>query len=1299
MAKGKGLQFQTTVDISQSKARLLELKRLISEVGGISMSGGNSANFTAAQAAMTRTMRASLLETERLRQEGVRLRNEYESGRISAQQLAAQTRALNEQRRQEAAALRAARTVQTAANGSYQEAQNRLRQLSVQIRSVEGGFSGLGRVQQARIAEYRRLNDSLTEFDRRMGNNQRNVGNYSSAISGVKGQLTGLITTYVSAAAAIGLVTSAFSQSLKSSAVRTSLEFTFGSVDLADAKLEQLLDTANRLGVNYNALTSSYKSFTGAVVASNFDFQEGERIFNAVAGASSKLKLSSEDTEGALRALQQMISKGNVQAEELRGQLGERIPGAFSIAARAIGVTETQLNKMLQKGEVLAADLLPKLATELEKTFGLESTTAVEGLNAETERFFNMFSGAVAESSNINKFFANVVGGFNEIFGTIFKMVNSDTWGEFWTRLIDGAGPAEAIKNIGKSYDQASKAIKNSLNITAGDSKKALFALEEVRIGYDKATKALEQYKAGVKDGSLKDGGDVTISALENTVKVAEARLKALEKLQPAKKSVVIGETASEKAARLKAEREAERELNAQRILQKKITDLKNEANRKTLTKDEEEVQTVRDKFSKIAEEIRLFNANPKNKLKVDGSGLEPAMKAQIVSIEYKQDTDKLKESLEVQKGLYEQYESYRTELGKKAADDRFGAEIDTTKKYGDVLQAEYSKVLEQGSKTGFTGAMTERMKVLEKQIREEGVVENKRQDDLMKSIISFDNEVKSLNEKYEQDRIDVLAKGGGKDLEVLTKNHNLKLAALGDAHLKEIDAFKELYNGIDRLSDQNARKVIGNAEDALKALKAKGVVISKELEAELKRLFADSKLAIADRLPERLIALANQISNVASSVSGVDENFGKVLGTVGNIVGQVGNIKKGLLDFNKPGATGLEKLTAGLGIFSSGVGIFSAGISGIKTISNLFGDLKAGAEQQAYAMELQNKQSDALNKSLQRQIELLDDVYGTKRIAEYEIARKKAEENRLQYLSDLSGKYLRTGDKQTDEIIKVLNEGGSLPGMSREFVDKVLGNAGAKKVGDLSKLTLRQLKDLSDSINIDEITSKTLANLIESVQAAQDLDNALAADRIGAGLDTIVDEFMTNLEDGVGGIEDVLTKAIRRGLLNSLKGDITDKFLQDYYTMLDKALTDGNISADEDALLREQLKKADEYGKARLDYINKAAPEVASGASSATLAGAIQAITQTQADKLVGVFTGVQVATIKTNAAIGVSNDWLGRTYSLLTDNLRSIQANTLRTANNTDRLQAMEGYLSTLVRKADDNKNALGGSGRPVI
>lgn len=43
------------------------------------------------------------------------------------------------------------------------------------------------------------------------------------------------------------------------------------------------------------------------------------------------------------------------------------MPGAFGIMARAMGVTEVQLGKMMKDGKVIASEVLPLFAKELEK--------------------------------------------------------------------------------------------------------------------------------------------------------------------------------------------------------------------------------------------------------------------------------------------------------------------------------------------------------------------------------------------------------------------------------------------------------------------------------------------------------------------------------------------------------------------------------------------------------------------------------------------------------------------------------------------------------------------------------------------------------------------------------------------------------------------------------------------------------------------------------------------------------------------------------------------------------------------
>ena len=99
------------------------------------------------------------------------------------------------------------------------------------------------------------------------------------------------------------------------------------------------------------------------------------------------LGLSGDQVSSSLTAITQIVSKGVVASEELRGQLAEHLPGAMQIAARAMGKTTAEFQHQLETGQLLAGDFLPKFAAELQKTFGPGSAAGVENLTGATNRF------------------------------------------------------------------------------------------------------------------------------------------------------------------------------------------------------------------------------------------------------------------------------------------------------------------------------------------------------------------------------------------------------------------------------------------------------------------------------------------------------------------------------------------------------------------------------------------------------------------------------------------------------------------------------------------------------------------------------------------------------------------------------------------------------------------------------------------------------------------------------------------------------------------------------------------------
>jgi len=90
----------------------------------------------------------------------------------------------------------------------------------------------------------------------------------------------------------------------------------------------------------------------------NISAKETSQILEGTVNAVRATGGSLEDVDGAMRAVVQIFSKGGVQAEELRGQLGERFPGAVIKFAQANKITFEELQKRLEAGTVGIAEFV-----------------------------------------------------------------------------------------------------------------------------------------------------------------------------------------------------------------------------------------------------------------------------------------------------------------------------------------------------------------------------------------------------------------------------------------------------------------------------------------------------------------------------------------------------------------------------------------------------------------------------------------------------------------------------------------------------------------------------------------------------------------------------------------------------------------------------------------------------------------------------------------------------------------------------------------------------------------------------
>jgi len=124
-------------------------------------------------------------------------------------------------------------------------------------------------------------------------------------------------------------------------------------------KAQQVIKSVSKeLNVPIAAATQQFTTLTASVIGAGGSVDEAEKVFRGVSEAIKATGGDAEDVKSAIRAMSQIFGKGKVSAEELQGQLGERLPGAVTKFALATGRTLPQLQKDLRDGTVGLNDVM-----------------------------------------------------------------------------------------------------------------------------------------------------------------------------------------------------------------------------------------------------------------------------------------------------------------------------------------------------------------------------------------------------------------------------------------------------------------------------------------------------------------------------------------------------------------------------------------------------------------------------------------------------------------------------------------------------------------------------------------------------------------------------------------------------------------------------------------------------------------------------------------------------------------------------------------------------------------------------
>jgi len=404
--------------------------------------------------------------------------------------------------------------------------------------------------------EFDELNKRVLKADQAVGKFNRNVGNYPKAAFSFAKDLIGAFGI-VTGIGAIAAVTSNIYENIKA---QQSLDLALKSVTKTEEELARARTYLNKLsqeqGLEINNLTKQYTAFYVAATGKLSDAKI-EQVFEDIARSGAALGLSNEALERSFTAVNQMLSKGTVSAEELRGQLAESSPGAVQAMTKAVqklhpelkNLTEKDLFELIKQGKILAAEVLPETAKQLALITGADNAQGIETLTKTVNRLSNAWKGFIRQleegDGTFSKFLAQATNGAANILKWTTDAIKSQKQlreeerkayrTDLYTQELDalqalGAGAkAEAEKRkpiIQEQFDQET-ALVNLLNERLKTQEKGgaayLQTLKELKSANNDAYGT-----AGQLDAINKVLKDVGVNTKKNT-ELTKEQLAAIE--------------------------------------------------------------------------------------------------------------------------------------------------------------------------------------------------------------------------------------------------------------------------------------------------------------------------------------------------------------------------------------------------------------------------------------------------------------------------------------------------------------------------------------------------------------------------------------------------------------------------------------------------------------------------------------------------------------------------------------------------------------------------------------------------
>ena len=240
-------------------------------------------------------------------------------------------------------------------------------------------------------------------------------------VGGVPGSIIG-----ATAGAAVGNVRKQFGEIAETTARFEAMQIALAGVSTGQEDYAESLKSVTQLSERFaSPITDTIQQYTklkASVVGAGLSTKETDQAFRGLSAAVVATGGDQQDLNSALRAAAQVFSKGKVSAEELRQQIGERLPGAFTIFADSMGISTKQLDKLLERGEVTLEDFV-NFTGELGTRFQATADELANSSQFAGRRLSKAFTDA---SIAYGGFFQKVGAGFQDQTTALLKFVTTN---------------------------------------------------------------------------------------------------------------------------------------------------------------------------------------------------------------------------------------------------------------------------------------------------------------------------------------------------------------------------------------------------------------------------------------------------------------------------------------------------------------------------------------------------------------------------------------------------------------------------------------------------------------------------------------------------------------------------------------------------------------------------------------------------------------------------------------------------------------------------------------------------------